>query len=178
MNGEQPKKHQGRQIIVFGLALYRGVLAIVLGIVLIFYPAKSQNSLMNLMGFFWLSSGFVLVHRERGSGQRISWVVPSARGLRWRKVSSHFCFRLLIDLELSLALKSPPTKAGMVSETSCTQEWSFSVSRAFCFPLMLRWTEKANKLPQGVSTWLPRARRCTNLLDSGVSCRSSGRLSG
>ena len=75
MNGEQPKKHRGRQIIVFGLALYRGVLAIVLGIVLIFYPAKSQNLLMNLMGFFWLSSGLVLIHQERGSGQRMSWVV-------------------------------------------------------------------------------------------------------
>ena len=52
MSGEKQSKHRGGQLIAFGMALYRGVLAIVLGIILIFSPAKSQGLLGNLMGFF------------------------------------------------------------------------------------------------------------------------------
>jgi uncharacterized membrane protein HdeD (DUF308 family) len=65
MGGEQQSKQRRRQLIAFGMALYRGVVAIVLGIILIFFPTKSQNMLMNLMGFFWLSSGLALIRRER-----------------------------------------------------------------------------------------------------------------
>ena len=74
---QQEQKHRSRshQFIVFGLALYRGILAVALGVLLIFYPAKSQNLLLNLMGFFWLSSGFVLIRREHIFGRRMSWVV-------------------------------------------------------------------------------------------------------
>jgi uncharacterized membrane protein HdeD (DUF308 family) len=78
MSDKQPSKHHRGQLIAFGMALYRGVLAIVLGIILIFYPTKSQSMLFNIMGFFWLSSGFALIRRpatERVLGQRMTWVV-------------------------------------------------------------------------------------------------------
>ena len=44
---------------------YRGGLAIVLGILLIFIPDKSQDLLMNLMGFFWLSLGLATLRRDK-----------------------------------------------------------------------------------------------------------------
>ena len=78
MSDKQPSKHRRGQIIVFLIALYRGVLAIVLGIVLIFSPTKSQSMLFNIMGFFWLSSGFALIRRpdtKRVLGNRMSWVL-------------------------------------------------------------------------------------------------------
>ena len=75
MSNPKQKHQTRRQLIAFGLGLYRGVLAIVLGIILIFSPATSQNMLMNLMGFFWLSSGFALIYREQFLGQRMSWLV-------------------------------------------------------------------------------------------------------
>lgn len=60
------------------MALYRGVLAIALGVVLIFYPNKTQVLLINLMGFFWLSSGFALIRRpdtERVVGKWTSLIM-------------------------------------------------------------------------------------------------------
>ena len=77
MSEEQHGKQGRGQIIVFLIALYRGVLAIVLGIVLIFSPSKSESLLFNVMGFFWLSSGFALIRRpdtKRVMGNRMSWV--------------------------------------------------------------------------------------------------------
>ena len=78
MSDKQPSKHRRSEIIVFLIALYRGVLAIVLGIVLIFSPTRSQSMLFNVMGFFWLSSGFALIRRpdtKRVLGNRMSWVL-------------------------------------------------------------------------------------------------------
>lgn len=46
------------------LAVFRGFAAITLGILLIFIPDKSFPLLANLMGGFWISSGFVLLHKD------------------------------------------------------------------------------------------------------------------
>jgi uncharacterized membrane protein HdeD (DUF308 family) len=78
MSDKQPSQHHRGQLIAFGIALLRGVLAIVLGIILIFNPARSQALLMNTMGFFWLTSGLVLLRRperKRVMGQRTAWVI-------------------------------------------------------------------------------------------------------
>lgn len=74
-NQKQGGQNRSFQIFALGFALYRGVLAIALGIILIFSPDRSQNLLMNLMGFFWLSSGFALIRKEQIFGQRKSWAI-------------------------------------------------------------------------------------------------------
>jgi len=51
--------------ITFGIAVIRGVSALGIGLLLIFYPDRSQRILGNMMGFFWLVSGFALLHRSK-----------------------------------------------------------------------------------------------------------------
>ena len=63
-----------RENIALWLSLYRGGVALVLGLVLIFYPTRTQVLLVNLMGFFWLSTGFTLI-RQRTVGKRTSTVI-------------------------------------------------------------------------------------------------------
>jgi len=81
MSSEKPDQPSRRRFIVFLATLYRGVLAIALGIILIFDPSRSQVLLANLMGFFWLSSGLALIRRPatvRVLGNRTSMVVGVA----------------------------------------------------------------------------------------------------
>ena len=56
----------------FWITLVRGMLAISLGIALIFQPDKARPMLVNFMGMFWLVSGIVSlrwgVHGERARG--------------------------------------------------------------------------------------------------------------
>jgi uncharacterized membrane protein HdeD (DUF308 family) len=63
-----------RKNITLWLSLYRGGVAVVLGMVLIFYPTRTQALLVNLMGFFWLSTGFTLF-RQKIVGKRTSTVI-------------------------------------------------------------------------------------------------------
>ena len=73
----QKQVHQSRsQIVVFVISLVRGIMAVVLGIILIFSPETSQSLLMNTMGLFWLTSGLVLIRRperKRVMGRRMAW---------------------------------------------------------------------------------------------------------
>jgi uncharacterized membrane protein HdeD (DUF308 family) len=56
----------------FWITLARGMLAIVLGVALLFWPDKARPMLVNFMGMFWLVSGIVSlrwgVHGERARG--------------------------------------------------------------------------------------------------------------
>lgn len=56
----------------FWITLIRGMLAITLGVALIFWPDKARPILTNFMGMFWLVSGIVSlrwgVHGERARG--------------------------------------------------------------------------------------------------------------
>lgn len=45
--------------------LYKGIAAIVLGILLFFIPEKSGHFLLNMMGFFWLAIGFATLRRDK-----------------------------------------------------------------------------------------------------------------
>lgn len=58
-------------------SLYRGVLAIVLGLVLIFDPDKTEPKLTNIMGMFWLTSGIALLQYDPTGkmGRRLSKLV-------------------------------------------------------------------------------------------------------
>jgi uncharacterized membrane protein HdeD (DUF308 family) len=47
--------------------LYRGVLSIVLGLVLIFDPNKSEPKLIYIMGMFWLAGGISLLRQDPDS---------------------------------------------------------------------------------------------------------------
>jgi uncharacterized membrane protein HdeD (DUF308 family) len=73
-NEKQSWQKQWKQHISFWLSLYRGGVAVILGVVLIFYPTKTQTLLVNLLGFFWLSSGFVLL-RDKTIGRRTSLIL-------------------------------------------------------------------------------------------------------
>jgi uncharacterized membrane protein HdeD (DUF308 family) len=57
----------------FWITLFRAMLAITLGVVLVFYPDKTRPMLANFMGMYWLASGIVSL-RWGASGER-------ARGL-------------------------------------------------------------------------------------------------
>jgi uncharacterized membrane protein HdeD (DUF308 family) len=56
----------------FWITLVRGMLAITLGVALVFWPDKARPILVNFMGMFWLVSGIVSlrwgVHGERAKG--------------------------------------------------------------------------------------------------------------
>ena len=56
----------------FWITLVRGLLAIALGVSLLFWPDKARPMLVNFMGMFWLVSGIVSlrwgVHGERARG--------------------------------------------------------------------------------------------------------------
>lgn len=56
----------------FWITLIRGMLAITLGVALLFWPDKARPMLVNFMGMFWLVSGIVSlrwgVHGERARG--------------------------------------------------------------------------------------------------------------
>jgi uncharacterized membrane protein HdeD (DUF308 family) len=60
------------QTMAFWITLIRGVLAIILGVALLFWPDKAQPMLVNFMGMYWLLSGVVSlrwgVHGERARG--------------------------------------------------------------------------------------------------------------
>ena len=57
--------------------LYRGVLAIILGLVLIFDPDKTEPKLAYIMGMFWLTSGIAFLRTDPTGimGRRLSKVV-------------------------------------------------------------------------------------------------------
>ena len=45
--------------VAFGITLFRGLMAITLGLVLLFQPDKTRPMLGNFMGMFWLASGII-----------------------------------------------------------------------------------------------------------------------
>jgi len=57
--------------------MYKGVLAIILGLVLIFDPNKSEPKLAYIMGMFWLTSGIAFLRTDPTSkmGRRLSKLV-------------------------------------------------------------------------------------------------------
>ena len=82
--------------------LYKGIAAIVLGILLFFYPDKSSHFLFNTMGFFWMAIGLTSLRRsqedERYAGKytaRIAGIVAVLTGLL--VVTRRFTSRLMSD---------------------------------------------------------------------------------
>jgi len=60
---------QNRGTVKFWVTLLRGLLAITLGVVLVFYPDKTRWILGNFMGLFWFTSGVISL-RWGASGER------------------------------------------------------------------------------------------------------------
>jgi len=84
MDEETKTKQNRKQNIAFWIAILRGLLAIILGILLIFNPEKSQFFLFNMMGLFWLANGIILLRHknpvfgrqeDRVLGKRMSLVL-------------------------------------------------------------------------------------------------------
>ena len=61
MNEEKTMEQKSNLNIAFWIAMVRGILAIMLGILLLFNPEKSRFMLFNMMGLFWLANGVILL---------------------------------------------------------------------------------------------------------------------
>ena len=61
MGNEKQDDQKSGPTIGFWIALLRGFFAIMLGLILIFNPEKTKVMLANFMGFFWLTSGIILI---------------------------------------------------------------------------------------------------------------------
>jgi len=61
MNAEKNKKDGSKYNIGFWIALLRGGLAILLGLVLLLNPEKIRPFLFNMMGLYWLTTGIILL---------------------------------------------------------------------------------------------------------------------
>ena len=58
---------------ILAVTLARGILALIVGVALIFYPDKTRPMLVNFMGMSWLMSGLVSV-RLGVQGDRAQWL--------------------------------------------------------------------------------------------------------
>ncbi len=63
------------------IQLVRGGLAIVLGILLLFWPDKSEPFLFNIMGVFWLSVGIITLRGDRELFSKVGKRTTLAAGL-------------------------------------------------------------------------------------------------
>jgi uncharacterized membrane protein HdeD (DUF308 family) len=61
---EKNARHSLGHEIGLGIALFRALLLIILGLSLLFIPEKTHAMLFNAMGLFWLTTGLVLVRRK------------------------------------------------------------------------------------------------------------------
>jgi uncharacterized membrane protein HdeD (DUF308 family) len=80
---EADEKHPTLQEFPFLVAILRGIFAILLGIVLLINPDKSRVFLANFMGFFWLTSGLLLLRHDskevfQALGRRTSLIIGLA----------------------------------------------------------------------------------------------------
>ena len=66
--------------VAFGITLFRGLMAITLGLVLLFQPDKTRPMLGNFMGMFWLASGIISL-RWGASGERPHRIAILAGGI-------------------------------------------------------------------------------------------------
>jgi uncharacterized membrane protein HdeD (DUF308 family) len=65
-------KHHGYQKPGFWITFIRAILAIALGLILIFSPEKTSATLFNFMGMFWLMSGIAIYRQQiRPNGSRL-----------------------------------------------------------------------------------------------------------
>jgi len=108
MSNQRHEHQRRRQTVVFVISLVRGIMAIVLGIILIFAPNRSVAMLFNLMGIFWITSGLFLLHHpelRRLMGKRVSWglglaavltgLLMVSRTITWRWVPEIVVIELL-----------------------------------------------------------------------------------
>jgi uncharacterized membrane protein HdeD (DUF308 family) len=84
MGDEKKNDQRSGPGIGFWISLLRGFFAIMLGLILIFNPEKTQVMLVNFMGIFWLTSGIILIRHtnarfgdqtDRVLGKRTSLVL-------------------------------------------------------------------------------------------------------
>ena len=64
MGEKKQDHHKSGRNIGFWISLLRGFFAIMLGLILIFNPEKTRVMLFNFMGFFWLTSGILLIRHS------------------------------------------------------------------------------------------------------------------
>ena len=71
----------------FWITLIRGMLAVTLGLALLFWPDKARPMLVNFMGMFWLLSGIVTAcagaSTASGRGACRCWLAPLGSWPAW-----------------------------------------------------------------------------------------------
>jgi len=106
INDEKRDGHNRGRTIGFWIALLRGFFAMTLGLVLIFNPEKTKVMLANFMGFFWLTSGIILIRHtnavfgkqtDRVLGKRTALVMDLAGILTGLLVISRSITRRWVD---------------------------------------------------------------------------------
>ncbi len=103
---EAGEKHRILQEFPFLVAVLRGIFAIMLGVVLLINPDKSRTLLVNFMGFFWLTSGLLLLRHDseeifQALGKRTSLIIGLVGILAGllvvtREISGHWLDRALL----------------------------------------------------------------------------------
>ena len=100
--------------------LYKGIAAIVLGILLFFYPDKSSHFLFNTMGFFWMAIGLTSLRRsqedERYAGKytaRIAGILAVLTGLL--VVTRRFTSQWVAEETIFLVLGTVILATGLLS---------------------------------------------------------------
>jgi uncharacterized membrane protein HdeD (DUF308 family) len=82
MSDEKQDDQKSGSSIGFWIALLRGFFALMLGLILIFNPEKTQVMLANFMGFFWLTSGILLIrHSHAVFGKQTDRVIGKKTSL-------------------------------------------------------------------------------------------------
>jgi uncharacterized membrane protein HdeD (DUF308 family) len=105
---------QHRVQLGFWITVFRGILGIILGLMLLINPDKTPVMLFNFMGFYWLLTGIAFIRRahvvfgkdtERVFGVRLeralgviallTGLLVVTRSLTWRWIDGFFLFELL-----------------------------------------------------------------------------------
>jgi uncharacterized membrane protein HdeD (DUF308 family) len=78
----QRTRKMNRRNVAFVVTLVRGLLAVTLGVVLLFQPDKSRSVLVNFMGMYWLVSGLISL-RWGIAGRRAAglWLLAGLAGV-------------------------------------------------------------------------------------------------
>lgn len=151
----------------FGIAIIRGIAALGVGLLLFFYPDKSANILVNMMGLFWLITGISLLRRDREDpviamvGNRTALIIAIfgmvagllivTRGLSRQVVPEGAYFALLGVVILLTGLVHLTANARFGSATSTEHRW-LSILLGF-FEVGLGLTLIASPLDRGPITY-------------------------
>lgn len=111
--------------------MYRGILSIILGLILIFDPDKSEPKLTYIMGMFWLTSGIALLKSDPTGkmSKRISTLISVVAIVTGVMVVAHYFLGNLFGLHIVDNLVIDIVLGAVILLTGVTHfigEWKFA----------------------------------------------------